>query len=48
MVDEEGNVIDLTIPEEPRPAEPDDTTGEATGQPASDENDDPPDERSEA
>jgi trigger factor len=48
VVDEEGNVIDLTIPEEPRPAETDDTTGEATGQPASDENDDPPDERSEA
>jgi trigger factor len=48
VVDEEGNVIDLTIPEEPRPAEPDDTTGEATGQAVSDENDDPPDERSEA
>jgi len=48
VVDEEGNVIDLTIPEEPRPDETDDTTGETTGRAASDEDDDPPDERSEA
>ena len=39
VVDEEGNVIDLTIPEEPRPVDTDDTD---------DTNDDPPDERSEA
>jgi trigger factor len=46
VVDGEGNVIDLTIPEEPRPVETDDTTGEATGQAIPD--DEPPDERSEA
>ena len=45
MVDEEGNVIDLTVPDEPPPAEAtddttDDTTDDATEQ--------PPDERSEA
>jgi len=39
VVDEEGNVIDLTIPEEPQPIDTDDTN---------DTDDDPPDERSEA
>jgi trigger factor len=39
VVDEEGNVIDLTIPEEPRPIDTDETD---------DTHDDPPDERSEA
>ena len=40
VVDEEGNVIDLTIPDEPRPTETDDPTLDATSE--------PPDERSEA
>jgi trigger factor len=37
VVDEEGNVIDLTIPDEPRPADENDAS-----------TDEPPDERSEA
>jgi trigger factor len=42
VVDEEGNVIDLTIPDEPRPADQDDAVQDAT------QDDDSPDERSEA
>ena len=40
VVDEEGNVIDLTIPEEPQPIDTDDTHDT--------HDDDPPYERSEA
>ena len=43
VVDEEGNVIDLTIPEEPRPADTDDTNPDTL-----DATSPPPDERSEA
>jgi hypothetical protein len=43
VVDEEGNVIDLTIPDEPRPAGEDDVNEDDATTP-----DEPPDERSEA
>src|SRR6476620_8161855 len=47
VVDEEGNVIDLTIPDEPRPADENDVSpDDATSDDAS--TDEPPDERSEA
>jgi trigger factor len=57
VVDEEGNVIDLTIPDEPRPADQDDAVQAATPDDDSPDDDSPdddspdddsPDERSEA
>jgi trigger factor len=45
VVDEEGNVIDLTIPDEPRPV---DTTNDTTDEAASVSSDEANDERSEA
>jgi FKBP-type peptidyl-prolyl cis-trans isomerase (trigger factor) len=48
VVDEEGNVIDLTIPEEPRPVDTNETTGEEAGETSADASDESPDERPEA
>ncbi len=48
VVDEEGNVIDLTLPDEPQPVDRDDTTSEDDSPEKTSGENDSPDERSEA